>query len=117
MLFRSALNRRGFVVLYVEDGVEFGDLEQVVHLLGEVKQLEFAALVLGGGEGADQFADAGAIDVVDFGKIQDDLLVAFGKQIAYGVAQGNAALAQSDPSTAIHNGDSVHLPAAKFHAH
>ena len=27
----------GFVVFHVEDGVELGDLEQVVHLLGEVE--------------------------------------------------------------------------------
>src|ERR1035438_8878656 len=38
------------VVFYVEDGVEFRDLEQIVNLLGEVEQLQFAALVLGGGE-------------------------------------------------------------------
>ncbi len=36
-----------------------------MHLFGEVEQLEFTALILGGGEGADQLADAGAIDVKD----------------------------------------------------
>jgi hypothetical protein len=46
------------VVFHIEDGVELGDLEQIVDLLGEVEQLKFAALVLGGGECADQFADA-----------------------------------------------------------
>ena len=49
---------RGFVVFHVEDGVELGDLEQIVDLLGEVQELQFATLVLGGGEGADQFTDA-----------------------------------------------------------
>jgi len=107
----------GFVVFHVEDGVELGDLQQVVHLLGEVEKLEFAALILGGGEGADQLADAGAIDVVDFAEIQDDLLVAFGEQVADGVAQGDAAFAEGDAAAAIHDGDSVHLPSAKFHAH
>ena len=34
---------RGLVVLDVEDGVELGDLEQVVDLLGEVQELELAA--------------------------------------------------------------------------
>jgi hypothetical protein len=52
------LYRRRFVVFHVEDGVELGDLKQVVDLLGEVQQLEFATLILGGGEGADQLADA-----------------------------------------------------------
>src|SRR6516164_3822849 len=52
------LDRGGFVVLHVEDRVKLGDLEQVVDLLGEVEQLQFATLILGGREGADQFADA-----------------------------------------------------------
>ena len=34
----------GFVVLHVEDGVELGDLQQVVDLLGQVQQLQLAAL-------------------------------------------------------------------------
>ncbi len=33
----EALDRRGFVIFHVEDGVQFGDLQQVVHLLGEVE--------------------------------------------------------------------------------
>ncbi len=28
----------GLVVLHIEDGVELGDLEEVMHLLGEVKE-------------------------------------------------------------------------------
>jgi hypothetical protein len=47
-----------FFVFYVENSVELGDLEQVVNFLGEVEQLEFAALVFDGGVGADQLADA-----------------------------------------------------------
>jgi len=107
----------GFVVLHVKDGVELGDLEQIVHLLGEVEEFEFAALILGGGEGADQFADAGAVDVVDLGQVQDDFLIAFGKQFAHGVAQSDAAFAQGDASAAVNNRDAVDLPSAKFHAH
>ena len=47
----------GFVVFHVEYGIELGDLQQIVDFLGELEQLQFAALVLGGGEGANQFAD------------------------------------------------------------
>ncbi len=47
-----------FVVLDVKDGVQLGDLQQVVDLFGEVEQLEIAALIAHRGEGADQFADA-----------------------------------------------------------
>ena len=47
----------GFVVFHVEDSVELRDLKQVVHFLGQMQQLQFAALVAYGGESADQFAD------------------------------------------------------------
>ena len=40
---------RCFVVLHIEEGVELRDLQQVVYSLGDVEQLEFAALVLGSG--------------------------------------------------------------------
>ena len=42
-VFGESRNRRRFVVLDVEDGVELGDLEQVVNLLGQVQQLQFAS--------------------------------------------------------------------------
>src|SRR5689334_16059491 len=40
MLFRERLHGSRFVVLDVEHGVELGDLQEVVHLLGKVQQLE-----------------------------------------------------------------------------
>ena len=52
------LYRGSFVVFYVEDGVKLGDLEQIIDLLGEIQQLQFATLILGRGESAYQFADA-----------------------------------------------------------
>ncbi len=57
-LFGERFYASCFVFFHIEDGVELGDLQQVVHFLGEVEQFEFAALVLGRGEGADEFADA-----------------------------------------------------------
>jgi hypothetical protein len=51
------LYRRRLVVLDFEDGVQLGDLQQVVHFLGQFEQFEFTALVFGGGICADQFAD------------------------------------------------------------
>ena len=57
-LLVESLYARCFVFLYIEDGVELRDLQQVVYFLGEVEQLEFATLVLGRGEGANEFADA-----------------------------------------------------------
>src|SRR6185312_12345712 len=78
----EGLDGAGFVVLYVEDGVELGDLEQVVNLFGEVQELQFAALVTRGGVGADELADARAVNVVDVTEIEQDVLLAFGQQVA-----------------------------------
>jgi len=47
------LHRGSLVVLNVEHGIELGDLQQVVDFLGQVQQLEFAALIFYGGIGAD----------------------------------------------------------------
>src|ERR1019366_2538599 len=57
-LLVESLYARCFVFLYIENGVELRDLQQVMYFLGEVEQLEFATLVLGRGEGANEFADA-----------------------------------------------------------
>ena len=56
-LFAEGLYCRCFVIFHIEDGIEFGDLKKIVNLLGKVEQLEFAALILCRGEGADEFAD------------------------------------------------------------
>src|SRR5215469_18336258 len=50
-------DRCRLVVLHVEDGVQLGDLQQVMDLLGQVQQLQFPALVADGSVGADQLAD------------------------------------------------------------
>ena len=49
---------RSLVILHVKDGVELGDLEEVVHFLGQVQQLQFAALVAYRGKCAYQLANA-----------------------------------------------------------
>jgi hypothetical protein len=42
-----------FVVFYVEDGVELGDVEDVLNFFGEAEEFEFAAGVADGGEAGD----------------------------------------------------------------
>ena len=54
-LVRSLFKRsdgHGLVIFYVEDGVQLRDLKQIVHFLGQLEQLEFAALVAHRGKGA-----------------------------------------------------------------
>src|SRR5437588_1616013 len=108
---------RRFVVFYVEDGVELGDLQQVVDLFGELQQFEVATFLAHGGVGADQLPDAGAIDVVDVTQVEKNLLAAFGKQAAHSVAQSHTAFAQSDAATQVHDSDAVDLARAGFHGH
>src|SRR5208283_1208875 len=107
----------GLVVPDVEDGVELGDLEQVVDLLGEVEQLELAAGVFDGGECADQLSDAGAIDVADLGEVEQDVFGALVERVVNAVAQGDAAFAKGDAATEVEDGDSVYLADCYFHAH
>src|SRR4051812_47444905 len=96
-------DRRSFVVFHVEDGVELGDLQQVVHFLRQVKQLQFAALIADGGERAHQLADARAVDVRDFAQVEQDLLIALRDQIADRIAQHHAAFAERDPPAQVYD--------------
>ena len=57
-------DRARFVVLHIKDGVQLGDLQDIVNFLGQVKQLEVAALFAHRREGTDQLGNAGAVDVV-----------------------------------------------------
>jgi len=94
-----------FVVFDVEDGVELGDVEDVVDFLGEVEELEFAAGVADGGEAADEFSDAGAVDVVDAGEVEDDFFLAGGNKGADGVAQDADFIAQDNAALNVEDGD------------
>ncbi|HEY1209053.1 MAG TPA: hypothetical protein VGE85_06780, partial [Terracidiphilus sp.] len=42
----------GLVVLDIENGVQLGQLQQIVHLLGQLQQLDLGLLILGRGIGA-----------------------------------------------------------------
>jgi hypothetical protein len=94
-----------FVVFDVEDGVELGDVEDVVDFLGEVEEFEFAAGVADGGEAADEFADAGGIDVIDLGEVEDDFFLAGGDELADGVAELSGFVAEGDASVDVDDGD------------
>src|SRR5665213_384682 len=63
-----------FVIVNVEDGVELGDLQQVLDLLGELQQLEGAAGIFDGRQGADKLANTGAVDVIDVRQIEKYLV-------------------------------------------
>src|ERR1019366_3266011 len=99
--------RPSLVVHYVEHHAQLRNLQQVVNLLGEVRQLQLAALVPHRGKGADQLADARAVDVVDVAQIEEDFLLSLAEQVFDGVAQNRAAFAQFDLSTQVNNRDVI----------
>src|SRR5580704_14793823 len=109
-LFVEAGYGGGFVGVDVEDGEELGDLEEVVNFLGQVEELELAATVANGSKSADQFADAGTIDVVDVAKIENDFDAAGVENVANGLAQQGATFAQGDTPAEVHQGDRTGLP-------
>src|SRR5512140_2582258 len=113
----EGLDGRGFVVFHVEHGVELGDLEQVVNLFREFQELQFPALVLHRGVGADEFADTRAVDVIYVTEVEKNLLLSLAKQLFYDVAENDAAFDESDSAAAIDNIDAVHLACAGFECH
>ena len=94
-----------FVFFDIEDGVELGDLEDVANFLGEAEEFEFATGVADGGEAADQFADAGGVEVIDVGEIEDNFFLARGDELADGVAELTGFVAESDASVDVKDGD------------
>ncbi len=76
-----------------------------MNLLGEVEELQFTAGVAHGGEAADKFSDAGAVEVVDAVEVEDDLFLALGHQAANGIAERVDFFAEDDTSGDVEDGD------------
>src|ERR1019366_1503217 len=101
----------------VEDRIELGDLQQILDAFGQVQQLQSSTLVGDGGETGDQFADARAIDIGDLAQIQQDLIIAFGDQVAQQIAQRTRPFAESNPAGNVHDCYVTYLPGVQFNAH
>src|ERR1019366_8194129 len=82
-----------------------------------MQQLQLAALVADRGEGANQLANARAVDVADIAQVEQNLLLSLAQQVLDSVAQHHTAFAQSDSPAQVDNGDAIYLPGACFHAH
>src|SRR6185503_13330125 len=79
-----------------EHGEQLGDREQIGDALGQVEQLEAAALSAHRGVGADHFAQARAVDVRDFGQVEHNLLVTLVDEAVDLVLEQFVAFAQGD---------------------
>jgi hypothetical protein len=80
-------------------------VEDVIHFLGEVEELEFASGIADACEAADEFSDTGAVEVVDAVEVQDNLFLAFGDQTADGVTEYVNLFAEDDASGDVEDGD------------
>lgn len=100
-----------FVALHVEDRNEPGDLEDVMNATGELQQLHFAAGSAYSRVSAYEFADSGAVDVVDVREVEQDLAMAGVKQAPDRVAQDRAALTQRDFPAEIDDGYVIYFSA------
>src|SRR5450759_3330504 len=82
-----------------------------------MQQLQLAALVANRGKGANQLANARAVDVAHIAQVQQNLLLPLAEQVLDGIAQHHTAFAQSDSPAQVHNRDAIYLPGACFHTH
>ncbi len=88
-----------------EDGEELCDLQKVVNFFREVQKFQFATLAAHCGVGADEFADAGAVDVIHVCEIQNDIGVRFVNELANRFAEHGAAIAEGDAAAGVNDGD------------
>jgi len=80
---RKGADGAGFVFVNIEDGVEFGDLQQVLHPFVEVEQLQLTAVVGYRGEARDQLTDPRAVDIRDIAQVKQDFLLALAYHFAH----------------------------------
>src|ERR1700719_918624 len=92
--FVEAAQSRDFVGVHIKNGIQFRDLQQVMHFFGQMQQLQFAAAVLDGGVGAYQFADTGAIDVIDVPEVHQNPEPLLVEEVSNGGAQQSAAFTE-----------------------
>ncbi len=92
-----------------EDGIELGDLEQILDPFGEAEEFELAVLASDCGVTIDEFSDAGAIDVADLAEIKEELLIAGGGEIANGIAEKRRPFSEGDTADGINYGNVTDL--------
>jgi hypothetical protein len=88
-----------------------------VDALGEVEELELAAAISDGCEGAGQFAEACAVDVRDFGEIQENLAGPIAGLVEDFVAKSGAGFAESNLAAKVKDGDCVYFARCHFQTH
>src|SRR6266851_9982517 len=88
----------------LEDGEQLGQLQEIVHFFCQLQKLEAAASIFHSRVGADEFSDAGAVDVIDIGQIQKDEGTLIFQQLADSLSQKRAAFAERNTAADIDDG-------------
>src|SRR6185503_18479094 len=99
----------------LEDGEELVDGQQVLDLLGQVQELQLAALAADGRIAADDLAQAGRVHVGDVGEVQDDLGLAAIHQPRHGIAEGVVPFADQDLPVEVEDGHVTDLALDDLH--
>src|SRR4029078_10168861 len=100
----------------LEDCQKLGDRQQILDALGQVEQLQAAALTAHRRERADDLAQASRVDVRNTFKIQDELLFAVGQQAVDLVLEQLVTFAKGHLALQVEYGDVTHRPFGDFHS-
>ena len=111
------MNRDVFVRLHIEDGEQTRDLQDVVHALGKVQQLQLSVCVFNRSVSADQLADPGAVDIVHVVQADNNLLLAAVDQAADRFPQQSAAFTQGNLAAEIKDCNVAYLSAGRLDCH
>src|SRR5258708_10629840 len=92
-------------VVDLEHGVELSELEELEDALGRVDQDQLAVLARELSEVTNQLADAGRVDVVDLGEVDDHVRTLVFEHVLESRREELRALAQLDEPFHVQNGE------------
>jgi hypothetical protein len=104
----KCVQRRGLVVMHIENRVEPRYLKKVANVLVQVHQLQFAALVAQRGVVHHQLADARAVDMDYAVEVEQNLVVAVAQKLLHNVPQLASAFAQPQLAADVNDRDSIY---------
>src|SRR5882762_7478997 len=111
----EAGQRLALVAVDVEDLLEFGQDQQVLHLAVGIQQFEGGALLPGTLVAGHQLADAGAVHVGHSAEVQDDVLPPLVQERVDRLSQLDVPLPDGDLAGEVDDGDFSVVPGVGLH--
>lgn len=99
----KAKQRRTFVGVHIKHRVELGDLQQIVHFLGQMQQFQFTAPAFYSRVCAHQLSDTRAVDVANIPEVHQNICALFLEQLTNFLAQKCAPLTEGNSPADIKN--------------